>query len=54
MGAIVYSCLIPLDPTYILHAIEIRLCGRFHPDSFKAERQICVETDRRTWLDPLV
>jgi len=45
-------------PTYILPAKDIRLLGKFQPDSFKTERLVCVEadgqTDRRTWLDRLV
>jgi len=49
-----YSCPMRHVPTYILHAKEIRLLGRFHPDSFKTERLVCVETDRRTWLDRLL
>jgi len=48
MGAIRYSCPIRLFPTYILPAEEIRLLGKFQPHSFKTERQVCVETDRRT------
>jgi len=43
MGAIRKS-----GPTYILSAIEIRLLGRFYPDSFKTERLVCLEMDRRT------
>jgi len=58
LGAIRYSCPIRLVPTYILPAKEIRLLGKFQPDSFKTERLVCVETDgqtnRRTWLDRLV
>jgi len=58
MGAIRYSCPIRLVPTYILPAKDIRLLGKFQPDSFKTERLVCVETDgqtdRRTWLDRLV
>jgi len=54
MGAIRKS-----GPTYLLSAIEIRLLGRFYPDSFKTERLVCLgqtykRTDRRTWLDQLV
>jgi len=37
-----------------IYAIELRLLERFRPDSFKTERLVCVETDRRTWLDRLV
>jgi len=56
-----YSGPIRLVTTYILAKIE-RLLGRFHPDSFKTERLVCVDTDRRTdrgtdrrtWLDRLV
>jgi len=29
-----YSCPIRLVSTYIVRAIQIRLLGRFHPDSF--------------------
>jgi len=58
MGPIIYSCPIRLDPTYIVPAKDIRLLGKFQPDSFKTERLVCVETDgqtdRRTWLDRLV
>jgi len=57
MGAIRYSCPIQLVPTYILPAEDIRLLGKFQPDSFKTERLVCVETDgqpdRWTWLDRL-
>jgi len=57
MRAIRYSGPIRLVPTYILPAKERRLLGKFQPDSFKTERQVCVETDgqpdRRTWLDRL-
>jgi len=47
MGAIRYSCPIRLVQTYtsILPANEIRLLGKFQPDSFKTERQVCVEAD---------
>jgi len=45
MGAIRYSCPIRLVPTYILPAKEIRLLGKFQPDSFKTERLVCVEPD---------
>jgi len=45
MGAIRYSCPIRLVPTYILPTIDIRLLGKFQPDSFKTERLVCVETD---------
>jgi len=34
MGAISYSCPIRLVPTYILPAKDIRLLGKFQPDSF--------------------
>jgi len=54
MGAIRYSCPIQLVPTYILPATEKRLLEKFQLDSFKTERLVCVETDRRTWLDRLV
>jgi len=58
MEAIRYSCPIRLVPTYILTAKEIRLLGKFKPDSLKTEKLICEETDgqtgRRTWLDRLV
>jgi len=43
MGAIGRSCPIRLVPTYILPTIEIRLLG-----SFKTERLVCVELNRRT------
>jgi len=45
MGAIRYCCPIQLFPTYILPAKERRLLGKFQPDSFITERQVCVETD---------
>jgi len=47
MGAIRCSCPIlgSLVPTYILPAKDIRLLGKFQPDSFKTERLVCVETD---------
>jgi len=48
MGAIRYSCPIRLVPTYILPAKDIRLLGKFQPDSFKAERLVCVEKDGQT------
>jgi len=48
IGAIRYSCPILLVPTYILPAKEIRLLGKFQPDSFKTERLACVETAGQT------
>jgi len=33
-----------LVPTYIRPAKEVRLLGKFQPDSFKSERLVCVET----------
>jgi len=39
MEAIRYSCPIRLVPTYILPAKDIRLLGKFQPDSFKTEGQ---------------
>jgi len=48
MGAIRYSCPIRLIPTSILPAKDIRLFGKFQPDSFKTERVVCVETDGQT------
>jgi len=48
MGAIRYSGPIRLVPTYILPAKEIRLLGKFQPDSFKTERLVCVEVDGQT------
>jgi len=48
MGAMRYSCPIRLVPTYILPAKDIRLLGKFQPDSFKTERLVCVETDGQT------
>jgi len=48
MGAIRYSCPIRLVPTFILPAKDIRLLGKFQPDSFKTERLVCVETDGQT------
>jgi len=47
LGAIGYSCPIRLVPTYILFAIDIRILGRLHSDSFKTERLAFVKTDRR-------
>jgi len=44
MDAIRYSCPIRLVPTYIPPAKERRLLEKFHPDSFKTERLVCVET----------
>jgi len=35
-------------PTYKLVAKEIRLLGKFQPDSFRTERLVCVETDGQT------
>jgi len=48
MGAIRYSCPIRLVPSYIPPAKEIRLLGKFQPDSFKTERLVCVERDGQT------
>jgi len=48
MGARRYSYPIQIDPTYILPAKDIRLLGKFQPDSFKTERLVCVETDGQT------
>jgi len=48
MGAIRYGCPIRLVPTYILPAKDIRLLGKFQPDSFKTERLVCVKTDGQT------
>jgi len=39
MGAVRYSCLIRLVPTY-----------RFNPNCFNTERLVFVETGRRTWV----
>jgi len=33
---------------FLLPAKEIRLLGKFQPDSFKTERLVCVETDGQT------
>jgi len=54
MGAIGYSCPIRLVPTYVPSAIEIKLLGRFHNESFKNEKLVGVETDIRTWRDRFV
>jgi len=43
-----YSYGMRLVPTYILSAKDIRLLGKFHPDSFKTERLVCLETDGQT------
>jgi len=43
MGTIRYSCPIWLVPTFILPAKEIRLLGKYQPDSFKTERLVCAE-----------
>jgi len=51
MGAIRYSSPIRPVPTYILPANEIRLLGKFQPDSFKNERLVCVETDGHGYID---
>jgi len=51
MGAIRYSWPIWLVPTYILPAKERRLLEKFQPDSFKTERQVCVETDGHGYID---
>jgi len=48
VGAIRYSCPIRLVPSYIVPAKDIRLLGKFQPDSFKPERLVCVETDGQT------
>jgi len=48
MGAIRYSCPIRQVPNYIQPVKEIRLLGKFHPDSFKTERLVCLETDGQT------
>jgi len=50
IGAIRYSSPIQLVPTYILPATEKRLLEKFQPDSFKTERQVCVETDGQTGM----
>jgi len=34
-------------PTYTLTATEIRLLRRLHPDTFKTERIVSVEMDRK-------
>jgi len=31
-----------------ISAIEVRLLGRFYPNTFKTDRLVCVETVRRT------
>jgi len=38
-------------PTYILPSKDIRLLRKFQPDSFKAEKIVCVETDGQTDMD---
>ncbi len=48
MGAIWYSRPIRPVPTYIRVRVYRRLTTKFHSDSFKTERLVCVETDRRT------
>jgi len=48
MGAIRCSCPIRLVSTYILPAKDIRLLGKFQPDSLKTERLVCVEGDGQT------
>jgi len=51
MGAIrfSFSCPIRLVPTNILPAKDIRLLGKFQPDSFKTEKLVYVETDGQTY-----
>jgi len=38
----------------VLRSAKRRTCTKFHQDSFKTERLVCLETDRwtdrRTWL----
>jgi len=48
MEAIIHSGPTRLVPTYILPAKDIRLLGKFQPDSLKTERLVCVETDGQT------
>jgi len=48
LGAIRYGCPIRLVPTYIQPEKDIRLLGKFQPDSFKTERLVCLETDGHT------
>jgi len=45
MEVIEYSCQIRLVQTYILPAKEIRLLGRFQPDSFKTSLRRNGRTD---------
>jgi len=58
MGVTGFCCPSRLVASYILPEIETQLLGRFHPDSFKTERLVCVEaerrTDERTWIDRFV
>lgn len=35
-------------PTYLQHAGIRNMCAKFYQDSSKAERLVCVITDRRT------
>jgi len=48
MGTIRYSYPIRLVPINTLPAKEIRLLGKFQPDSFKTERLVLVETNGQT------
>jgi len=32
---------------YVMRAAKRRACTKFHQDSFKTERLVCIETDRR-------
>jgi len=48
MSAIRYSYPIRPVPTYVLRAAKRRTCTKFHQDSSKTERLVCIETDRQT------
>jgi len=48
LGAIRCICSIRLDPTYIIPAKEVKLFGKFRPESLNTERKVCIETVGQT------
>lgn len=51
MAAIRCIGLIWLLPPYILSAIITSMFAKFHQDSSKTERLVCIEKDIQIWID---
>ena len=53
MAAICYSGPIAAVPTNEQLLCEKRTGAKFYIDSLKTEELVCIDTDRRTWLNQL-